>query len=661
MIDPSDTSLLKEWSAGGSEAAFTVLARRYGGLLYHAAIRQTGREDLAGEAAQNALLILARKAPHLAGFTSLAGWLHRTACYEAAKLSRRERRHEARMKQFHLHHGEDDSDTSWQAVAPLLDKALDALPEKDRQVIFLKYFDGLSFEQMARQFGGEAAAWRQRGSRAVDRLRGTLAKGGVAVSSSALATGLGTTLSQAAPTSVLTTLSASPAAAAAAISWQTLTLHSSHLLKMNPAAVITVALVLSIIPLGTQAKAIADARQRVALLEEGAAHDLASADAQRSRQIPVSRQNTAINLFSLADALMAAKQGDQVKKFITEQQVDALDADELEQLLITSGDLEMGADKRLLLVRTLFREFCKLALKSGIPCERVLALATRLATQIGTKKGQVWGLASANLSHWMEADPDAALAWYRGARESGIPGDPQSDTIFASHAFNVLHGRDPAEAIEFFRSSSDSERQAIIAGGGGKGNPDLMLGLAAEIGDERLRSFALLEVFRDSEGKSPEEVHAWFDRIQPSVNEAAQLLAAAAEGHGGSISAAEVGNRLDWLRAAGTGLDASQAAGIFLSDAVRSNPGAASSILDAEWKRYPDERMLATYMFRCFSEEDLILDAIPRSRLITDPALRDATLQGMLLSTRSDSQARELARKGGLPQVEIDRILPEKP
>ena len=58
MTERSDTALLEDWSAKASEGAFAELARRYGGLLYHAAIRRTGRVDLAAEAAQNALLIL---------------------------------------------------------------------------------------------------------------------------------------------------------------------------------------------------------------------------------------------------------------------------------------------------------------------------------------------------------------------------------------------------------------------------------------------------------------------------------------------------------------------------------------------------------------------------------------------------------------------------
>jgi hypothetical protein len=61
------------------------------------------------------------------------------------------------------------------------------------------------------------------------------------------------------------------------------------------------------------------------------------------------------------------------------------------------------------------------------------------------------------------------------------------------------------------------------------------------------------------------------------------------------------------------------------------------------------------------SNEALILDAIPRSRLITDRSLRDSALYTMLRSSRSLEDARDLARKGGLFQEEIDRVLPVKP
>ncbi|HEY1121421.1 MAG TPA: hypothetical protein VGE67_07455, partial [Haloferula sp.] len=78
-------------------------------------------------------------------------------------------------------------------------------------------------------------------------------------------------------------------------------------------------------------------------------------------------------------------------------------------------------------------------------------------------------------------------------------------------------------------------------------------------------------------------------------------------------------------------------------------------------KRHPDERMLACYISRCMFNQDLILDAIPRSQLITGQDLRDSALRMMLLSARSVEDARSLARKGGMDEKEVDRLIPREP
>ena len=657
MPDRTDIALLEAWSDGSSDEAFAALARRYGGLLYHAALRRTGRDDLAGEAAQNSLLILARKAPQMRHLPSLAGWLHRTACYEASKLLRRESRHQARMKHLPLP-DDEHGDSSWKDAAPLLDRALDELPEKDRQVIFLKYFEGLSFEQMARRFGGEPAAWRQRGSRAVERLRLSLTKRGAAVSATALATGLGTTFTEAAPTAFLATLPpASTAAAAAALSWKALTFHSLHLMKMKPAAVIAATLILALVPLGMQAKAISDTRHRLALLETTLA---SSTDPSVRKAVASRRADTRVNLVALADALLAAKEGDFVRRFSTEKKVDAMSADELERLLVESTTLELGAEQRSALVQALFRQFCRVAEKSGMPGDRVVALLFRLSPSMKLGQGTLWNLTGNNLNRWVNNDPDAAVAWYR---ENGMSASPEDAQVFLANAFGGLHHRNPDDAIAFFRSLTDTEKQALIGGGGGLELPELMLDLASKIGNDRLRSVAMNQVFSRAlvAASSPQEVRGWIDRIKPSADEAAQLLASAAGRPSGEMSVEAVSKRIDWLREAGEDLDHSQAAGIFLAAIARSSPATAKEALDAEWQRQPDERALATYISRCMSNVELILDAIPRSRLITDPDLRDSALGMMLLSTRSEEEARELARKGGLAEEEIDRIIPRKP
>lgn len=655
MTEPSDTTLLQDWSLKGSEEAFATLARRYGGLLYHASMRRTGRPDLAGEAAQNALLILARKAARLDGESCLAGWLHRTACYEAAKLLRRETRHEARMKRFHLHHDPEDTGSPWQKVAPLLDQALDTLPERDRQVIFAKYFDGLSFEQIARQFGGEPAAWRQRGSRAIERLRGTLAKRGVTVSATVLSSGLGISLGQAAPPAFLASLGTSPVAAAATLSWQTLTLHSIHLMKVKPAVVIAATLLISLIPLGFQAHAIAGARGRMSILETALAQNEPSAPSPAKQP---GREATRVNLVALADALLAAEQGDYAKRFGAERQVKAMAADELEMRLLEAANLEMGSDQRGALIRALFEQFCQLAMKSGMPCERVLDLATRL----GPVEGNVWTKAHANIRRWMDTEPDAAAEWFQKTWKSGVLGDPPIPGSLLGLAFDALHFKDPANADAFFRSLPDFERHNLIGTGGGRGNPEMMIRLAAEIGDPGLRSSTLAQVFSDSEGKSAGEVRAWIDEIQASPEDAIPLLIAAARRPLGEEGAKTILDRLEWLREASAGLDSSRAAGEFFAEFARINPATSREALDAEWQRNPDERMVASYLcYSFFSDEAVIVDAIPLGQLITDPALRDDSLRRLLTWTRSNEAARVLARKGGMSEQEIDRLIPAKP
>jgi RNA polymerase sigma factor (sigma-70 family) len=660
MPDRTDIALLEAWSAGSSEEAFAALARRYGGLLYHAARRRTGRDDLAGEAAQNSLLILARKAPQLRHLPSLAGWLHRTACYEASKLLRRESRHQARMKHLPLP-DDDDEGASWKDAAPLLDRALDELPEKDRQVIFLKYFEGLSFEQMARRFGGEPAAWRQRGSRAVERLRMSLTKRGAAVSATALATGLGTSFTQAAPTAFLATLP--PASTAvAALSWKTLSLHSLHLMKMKPAVVFTIALLASLIPLGFQAAALSDARLRVSALE-ASSQPGSAADPSRHTSLAENRGTSLLSLVSLADGLLAVEQGDPIRGWQIERRIAAMDRDELERRLMESGDIDLGTERRRVLVRALFWRYCKLSPYSGTKPDRVLALATRLSAQMRADGGDLWGAAEEVIGQWVADDAENAAAWYRSAWQSGSLGETTRSALVAGEVFNGLQAKDPAAALGFYRSLSDTERQVVLGGGGAYTNPDLLFELSLDIKDARLRGISLDRAFGNSEGKSPAEIREWIQRVQAEGPEAADWIARAAKGSSAPTGTTPetIATRLEWLREAAEGLDAARATGVFLSDICRSDPGAAFKALDAEWERNPDVQMLATYVGRSYFDERTVTDAIRRSRLITDRELREEALRLLLRVPRPNGDARELARKGGLTEVELDRILPQQP
>ena len=140
------------------------------------------------------------------------------------------------------------------------------------------------------------------------------------------------------------------------------------------------------------------------------------------------------------------------------------------------------------------------------------------------------------------------------------------------------------------------------------------------------------------------------------------LLVAVASRPLGVETAQTILGRLDWLREASAGLDSSRVAGEFLAEVARINPATSREALDAEWQRNPDERMVAAYLGNSFySREAVIVDAVPLGQLITDPTLRDESLRRLLTWTRSDEAARALARKGGMSEQEINRLIPTKP
>src|ERR1035437_3020861 len=103
MHDKSDRQLLRDYAAGGREAAFRELVARHTDFVFSAALRQVASPDLAGDLAQGVFTDLARKARSLAdkmpAESSLAGWLHRSTRYAALNLMRDTRRRRANERQ----------------------------------------------------------------------------------------------------------------------------------------------------------------------------------------------------------------------------------------------------------------------------------------------------------------------------------------------------------------------------------------------------------------------------------------------------------------------------------------------------------------------------------------------------------------------------------
>ena len=428
MITPDDTSLLNAWVHDGSEEAFGVLARRYAGLLYHAGLRQTGSPELAQEAAQNTLSILARKAAGVHATPSLAPWLHRTACFEASQLLRRERRHCARMKAYIP---PDNDPDPWARVAPLLDAALNDLPESDRRVLLMKYVDGWTFEQMSARLGGEPAAWRKRGSRAVEQLRRIFAGKGVVVPVAVISGGLNATLTQSAPAAITAALGASPLAAASSLTWKTLTLHSLYLMKIKQTAIAAGIVLAALIPLGLQYRSNAEARDRLAVLTNSLeAQRTAPAQASETARIARAGDGSApaavstksavpdnIDLAEWAELLSKREPtstAEMTKMLSIRNTIGSLDAAAVERLMAEAEKMSLPPAKRMGLITALLSQ---LTLKAPSTAVQIAVRMSAAATNednlnLNFQAGAAMGL-------WVSKDPEAAEAWFAKAKADG--------------------------------------------------------------------------------------------------------------------------------------------------------------------------------------------------------------------------------------------------
>ena len=79
-----DLTLVQDYAAGKSEAAFAALVARHLNLVHSAALRQVGDAHLAEEITQSVFILLARKAASLGPETILSAWLYRATRYAAA-------------------------------------------------------------------------------------------------------------------------------------------------------------------------------------------------------------------------------------------------------------------------------------------------------------------------------------------------------------------------------------------------------------------------------------------------------------------------------------------------------------------------------------------------------------------------------------------------
>ncbi|HAB18311.1 MAG TPA: hypothetical protein DCE44_17955, partial [Verrucomicrobiales bacterium] len=200
MSLPDDAELVRQCAREGSQSAFAILVERHAPLVHSVARRLTGDTDLARDVTQRVFLDLLNKVSQVweliekqrsSGPAVLSGWLHRASRYEALELTRSERRRQARERQaMELLMQDSGEDPFWETVRPVVDEALDSLPEPDRRALLLRYFQGAGFREIGAALELSDDAAQKRVSRSLERLREQFAARGITTTAAALGVAL---------------------------------------------------------------------------------------------------------------------------------------------------------------------------------------------------------------------------------------------------------------------------------------------------------------------------------------------------------------------------------------------------------------------------------------------------------------------------------------
>jgi RNA polymerase sigma factor (sigma-70 family) len=303
----NDSELLQRYADTGSETAFTELVNRHLNLVYSAAIRQVGGDaHLAQDVAQTVFIDLARKASTVTRGSVLIGWLYTSTRYAAAKIVRAEQRRHAREQEAYAMQELTDtpaSEPQWEQLRLLLDEAMHELKEPDRNAVLLRYFEGRQLTEVGARLGLSEDAARMRVGRALEKLRGLLAKRGAVSTVAALAALLSSQAVTAAPAGLAINIAGTALASAAGSTGTTLAI-----LKLLTMTKVKFAIIAALIVAGAAAPLIVAHQTQVAALREEN-HSLKQQQEDLTQQMaPLSAENVRLsNLLANAKASSMAQ------------------------------------------------------------------------------------------------------------------------------------------------------------------------------------------------------------------------------------------------------------------------------------------------------------------------------------------------------------------
>lgn len=159
--------------------AFDTLMRTYGESIYWQIRKMVVNHDDASDLLQNTFLKAWKNIQHFRGDAKLSTWLYKIAVNESINFLNKERQRnsvkaDSEDDSYLLDNVEADPYFDGDAAQVELQKAIAALPEKQRLVFNMRYYDDMKYEEMSDILGTSVGALKASYHHAVKKIEKAL-------------------------------------------------------------------------------------------------------------------------------------------------------------------------------------------------------------------------------------------------------------------------------------------------------------------------------------------------------------------------------------------------------------------------------------------------------------------------------------------------------
>ncbi len=165
---------MRAYAVDGDKSAFSELFRRYAPKLRVYFARTTGSDSLAQDLVQQVFLHVHRARRDFRQGAPLRPWLWAIAANSRREHFRRKQRRPETPLDPEKHREPAVGPEASTATERLVRRALQRLPEHEREVVVLHYYQGLSMAEVAEVVGASRSAVKVRAHRAYGKLRDIL-------------------------------------------------------------------------------------------------------------------------------------------------------------------------------------------------------------------------------------------------------------------------------------------------------------------------------------------------------------------------------------------------------------------------------------------------------------------------------------------------------